>query len=139
MEKTDARTLSPQTQYELRKQVVRLRHKGISNKETAAIVGMCENRTSTIWRNYLNGGMKAIKPKKRGRRYGEKRKLTAEQEAAIQNLLIDKTPDQLKLSFALWTREAVHQVILEHCNIDVPLRTVSDYLKRWGLTPQKPV
>jgi len=139
MDKIDARTQSPQTQYVLRKQLIRLRKKGMTNKAAAEIVGICETRASAVWQTYLNGGIEAIKPKKRGRRYGEKRRLTAEQEAAIQKLLVDKTPDQLKLSFALWTREAVRQMILRHYRVDLPLRTISDYLKRWGFTPQKPV
>ncbi len=139
MKKTDARTLSPETQYELRKQLIRLRKTGMTNRAAADIVGISESRASTVWQTYLNGGIEAIKPKIRGRRNGEKRRLTAEQEAAIQKLLVDKTPDQLKLPFALWTREAVRQTILQHYRIDLPLRTITDYLKRWGFTPQKPV
>lgn len=139
MENIDARTLSPQTQYEHRKQVIRLRKKGMTNKETADIVGISITHASTIWQTFLRGGIEAIKPKARGRGHGEKRRLTAEQEAAVQKLLVDKTPDQLKLPFALWTREAVHMAIRERFGIDMPLRTISDYLKRWGFTPQKPV
>ena len=30
-------------------------------------------------------------------------------------------------------------MILRHYKVDLPLRTISDYLKRWGFTPQKPV
>jgi transposase len=139
MENTDARTLSPQTQYELRKQVIRLRRKGITNRDTAHIVGVNVSSASTVWRTFLRGGIEAIKPTARGRRHGDKRKLTTEQEAAIQKLLVDKTPDQLKLPFALWTRDAVRIAIRERFLIEMPLRTISDYLKRWGFTPQKPV
>ena len=53
-------------------------------------------------------------------------------------ILIDNTPDQLKMPYALWTRESVRQLIKERLDIDVPVRTVGDYLKRWGMTPQKP-
>ena len=139
MEKIDARTLSPQTQYELRKQVIRLRKKGMTNMATAEIIGISEQHASTVWHIYQRSGIKALKPKVRGRRYGEQRKLTAEQEEAVQKLLLDKTPDQLKLPFALWTRDAVRLAIRERFRIDMPLRTITDYLKRWGFTPQKPV
>ena len=139
MEKSDARTQSPQTQYELRKQVVRLREKGMTNRDTAEIVGISVTYASTVWQTFLRGGNKAIKPKPRGRRHGEKRKLNAEQEVVVQRLLVDKTPEQLKLPFALWTRDAVRIVIRERFHIDMPLRTISDYLKRWGFTPQKSV
>jgi len=139
MENTDARTLSPQAQYELRKLIIRLRKKGMDNKQVAEIVGTTESHASTIWRTYERDGMEAIKPKVRGRRHGAKRRLTADQETAVQKLLVDKTPDQLKLPFALWTRDAVRLVIRQRFHIDLPIRTTGDYLKRWGFTPQKPV
>ncbi len=138
MEKTDTRKLSPETQYELRKQVIRLRKKGKSNQEIADVVSLCPSHISTIWQRYKKGGIDALKPKTRGRKLGEQRNLTAEQEAAVIKLLVDKTPDQLKLQFALWTRDAVCLAIKKEHGIELPLRTISDYLKRWGFTPQKP-
>ena len=139
MEKIDARKHNQQTQYELRKQVVRLRKKGIPNNEVAHIVGISAAHASTIYQKYLTGGIDAIKPGKRGRRHGAQRVLDQEQEREIQNMLIDKVPHQLKLPFALWTRDAVHLAIKKQYGLDLPLRTITDYLKRWGFTPQKPV
>jgi transposase len=138
MEKTDTRKLSPDTQYELRKQVVRLRKQGKSNQEISEIVGLYPTHVSTIWQRYQKGGIDALKPKVRGRKLGEQRNLTAEQEATIKKLLVDKTPDQLKLPFALWTRDAVRLAINKEFGVEFPLRTITDYLKRWGFTPQKP-
>jgi DNA-binding transcriptional MerR regulator len=65
--------------------------------------------------------------------------LTSEQEKEIQKLIQDKVPDQLKLPFALWTRIAVQQLIKRIYSIDMPIRTVGEYLSRWGFTPQKPL
>ncbi len=138
MNTIDARTLNQQTQYELRKQVVRLRKKGLDNQAISEIVGLCKSHVSTICKKYERGGLDAIKPGLRGRRHGAQRELSAEQEVGIQKLLVDKTPDQLKLSFALWTRDAVRLAIKQIYGRDLPLRTISDYLKRWGFTPQKP-
>ena len=56
----------------------------------------------------------------------------------IQDIIIDKNPDQLKMPFALWTRAAVTQLIHDKLEIDVSLRTISNYLKRWGMTCQRP-
>jgi transposase len=61
------------------------------------------------------------------------------QEKGIQKAITDKYPDQLKLDFALWTWEAVKLVIRQKYDIDMPIRTVGEYLKRWRYTPQKPV
>jgi len=41
----------------------------------------------------------------------------------------------LKLSFALWTREAIRLAIKHHYGFDLALRTITDYLKRWGIHP----
>lgn len=138
MNTTDARRLNQETQHELRKQVVRFREKGLDNATISEIVGLCPSHISTIWQKYQRGGWDAIKPGVRGRRHGEQRELNSEQETEIQKLLVDKTPDQLKLAFALWTREAVRLAIKQHVGQELPLRTITDYLKRWGFTPQKP-
>jgi transposase len=138
MKTTDSCKLNHETQYELRKQVVRLKKSGeLDNQSISDIVGLCPTHISTIWKKYQRGGLDAIKPGVRGRRHGAQRELTAEQEAGLQKLLVDKTPDQLKLSFALWTREVVRLAIKQAYGIDLPLRTITDYLKRWGFTPQK--
>lgn len=139
MKKTDLRTIHPAAQYELRKQVIRLRQQGMSRKVVAKITGMSIYHISTLWQAYQRQGMDALWPKKRGRRYGQKRRLTAEQEAAVKQLLKDHTPDHFNLSFALWTREAVRQLIKQRYGIDLPLRTITDYLARWKYTSQKPV
>ena len=43
------------------------------------------------------------------------------------------------MDFALWTREAVLAYIREHFGIDMPVRTIGEYLKRRGFAPQKPI
>lgn len=138
MEKIDARTLTQEAQETLRKQIVRLRKAGRLNKEIADIVGVSEAHCSRVWSRYQKDGAGAVAKGKRGRRHGEQRTLTAEQEADIKRLLIDKAPSQLKLSFALWTRESVQLLIQQQCDFVMPIRTVGEYLKRWGFTPQKP-
>jgi len=138
MEKTDARRLNQDTQYEQRKQVIRLREKGMKNKEVAEIVGISRTYASTIYNRYRREGKGAIAKKKRGRREGEQKKLTPEQEKEIQRLIVDKTPDQLRFPFALWTRQAIAELIKRLYEIDIPLRTLTDYLKHWGFSCQKP-
>ena len=76
---------------------------------------------------------------KRGRKHGEKRHLSAEQEKQIQKTIVDHYTDQLKLPFALWDRLAVRQLIKLQFGFEMPIRTVGEYLSRWGYTPQKPI
>lgn len=139
MEKIDARTLTQDAQESLRKQIVRLRKAGRPNKEIADIVGVSPSHCSRVWQRYQQNGADAVTKGKRGRRFGEQRSLTATQEETIKGLLIDKSPLQLKLTFALWNREAVRLLIHQQCGFLMPIRTVGEYLKRWGFTPQKPI
>ena len=138
MENTDARTLSPRTQFELRKQIIRLREKGMANKLVAEVAGTTESHASAVWQTYQRYGMDAIKPKKRGRRHGAQRRLTPKQETTVRKYLSDNTPDQVELPFELWTRDAVRMLVYRLFSIDLPVRTTGDYLKRWDFTPRKP-
>lgn len=70
---------------------------------------------------------------------GEGRTLTADQEQSIRRLIGDRTPDQLRMPYALWTRSAVSDLVEQQFGIKLPVRTVGHYLKRWGFTPQKPI
>lgn len=42
------------------------------------------------------------------------------------------------MDYALWTRKAVLELIKQETEIDIAIRTVGEYLKRWGMSPQKP-
>jgi transposase len=54
-------------------------------------------------------------------------------------LIQDRTPDQLKLNFALWTRQAVSELIEAVYGVRLTVRNTGKYLKRWGFTPQRPL
>jgi transposase len=61
------------------------------------------------------------------------------QAATVVRLLTDRCPDQLKLPFMLWTREAVRDLIARRFQVQLSVWTVGRYLARWGFTPQKPL
>ena len=108
-------------------------------REVAAQVELSVPTVMSAQRAYLAGGWAAVNVKPRGRKRGEGRQLTPEQEAEIRRLICDKTPDQLKMGFALWNRQAVSQLIEDRLGVKVPIRTIGEYLKRWGFTPQRPI
>jgi transposase len=139
MEKRDARKLSRDTQYELRCCCIRMLRSGKKQCEVVIALEVSRAAVGRWWRVYQREGMKGLRLKKRGRSQGQKRRLTHEQEESIQRMLVDKTPDQLKLPFALWTRKAVQEAIMQHYGVKLPIRTVGEYLFRWGFTPQKPI
>lgn len=84
-------------------------------------------------------GLSVLAPAQRGRRKGEARTLTPEQETHIQRLICEKRPEQLKMVFALWSRSAVTQLVERECGIKLSVRGIGNYLKRWDFTPQKPI
>ncbi len=131
--------LSADKLYDLRRRVVKMRKRGYKIREVADAFDVGESTVKKWWAIYLDAGITALKPKKRGRKTGSHRSLTPEQEQEIQQLIALKTPDQLKLPFALWTRRAVMQLIHQHVGVRIAIRSTGRYLKRWGYTPQKPL
>ena len=137
--KTNAVKLSPDEQYQIRKSIVRLLKKGKANGEIAEILDVSERHVRSVKKQYAEGGLAALKPKKRGRSTGEKRILTPEQEKEIQKILVDKDPMQLKFKECMWTRNNIRQLIKEKYGIDIKLSTLGYYLQRWGFSVQRPV
>lgn len=137
--KTNAVKLSPEEQYQIRKSIVRLSKKGKENGEIAEILDVSERHVRSIKRQYAQGGLEAIKPKKRGRSIGEKRVLTAEQEKEIQKIITDKDPMQLKFKDCMWTRKNIAELIYQKYGIKIKLSTLGYYLQRWGFSVQRPV
>jgi transposase len=132
MEREDARKLSPAAQHERRRQVVCAYKRGVNRRQIASDLGLSYSAVRLIVNRYKRDGSKGIVSGRRGRPAGSCRTLSAEQEELIQRLICDKRPDQLKLDFALWTRAAIMLLIERECGIRLPVRSVGEYLKRWG-------
>lgn len=139
METTDMRKLSRDARYERRVQVIRLRAAGYTYEAIAAQTGLSRTGVFDICQRHASGGAKALHDTVGGRKAGEGRRLTAQQEAQVRKLICDKTPDQLKMPYALWTRGAVAELIEHRFGLRLPVRTMGLYLSRWGFTLQKPV
>lgn len=138
-ERTNAKHASAAVQYEIRKSIVRMTKAGKTGKEIAKLLDVSEGHVSGVRKAYKAGGIKAIQPKKHGRKTGEKRKLTPEQEREIQSIIVDKTPDQLRFKECMWTRSNIRDLIREKYRIDMPLSTLGYYLERWGFSVQRPI
>ena len=57
----------------------------------------------------------------------------------MRKLICTRTPDQLGLPFALWSRAAVRELVAQRCGVRLAIRTTGTYLARWGFTAQKPL
>lgn len=109
---------------------------GTSQCEVARMMGICKQVMSRWVCQYRRGGNRALQGRQRGRPAGSR--LKPWQSAKIVRLMTDRCPDQLKLPFVLWTREAVRDLIVRKFGIRLSVWTMGRYLKSWGLTPQKP-
>lgn len=139
MDKPDARLLNPTIQNYLRQQAIRLREQGKPIGEIAICLGVHRTTVSGWWRQYQQEGEAALEQQPRGAKFGEGRTLSPVEEATVQQLMQTHFPDELNIDSALWTRQAVQTLIAYKCDVKMPIRTVGEYLKRWGYTPQKPL
>ncbi|MFO1268175.1 MAG: IS630 family transposase [Rubrivivax sp.] len=139
MQATDMRSLSPEARHERRVQVVRLRKAGHGYDAIAEQTGLSRTGVFNICKRHREAGAKALRDAPGGRQVGQGRALDLTQELLVRQLIADKTPDQLKMPYALWTRAAVGQLIEQCFGIKLSVRGVGVYLKRWGFTPQKPL
>jgi len=134
----DARALPSIAQADLRKKGVRaVVRDGKTQREVATILGVTRHAVGKWVKAYRQGGEKALKAKRKGRPKGGS--LLPWQAAQIAKAVIDRPPEQLKLPFFLWTREAVGRLIGRRFGVRVSVWTVGRYLKRWGFSPQKPL
>ena len=137
MENKDARSLSEKAQADLRRRVIQAVRGGLSQTEAARLFGVARgtvNRWMGLWQRYR---AKAWQARRRGR--PPQPRLAPPQVARAVWLIVSRCPDQLRLPFALWTREAVQQLLARRFGLRVSVWTVGRYLCAWGLTPQKPV
>jgi len=138
MEKLDLRTASRETKEAIRERAIRLLQQGKTQKEVGLLLCVNKNSVNTWYKNFKEFGFKGLKEKPQGHKKGIGRLLSAEQEKQVQKAIIDKMPDQLKLPFALWTRRAIVELIKREFGVTIAIRTMGNYLLRWGFTPQKP-
>jgi len=137
METQDTRRLPPGAQEALRVRVVRAVEEGMTQSAAARAFAVSRQSVYVWLKKVERGGATALRSKRRGR--PQKSRLAGWQAATVVNLVKDRCPDQLRLPFVLWTREAVGQLMASRFNVRVSVWTVSRYLKQWGLTPQKPL
>jgi transposase len=137
MKMRDARTLPSIAQEDLRRKVMRTVLEGKKQVEAAQIFGVTRQAVGKWVKKYREGGVRALRARKRGR--PSKSSLLPWQAAQIAKAVVYRYPEQLKLPFYLWTREAVAELIERKFEIRLSRWTVGRYLAQWGFTPQKPI
>jgi len=137
MKKHDARTLPSKAQEDLRRKAVTAVLARRTHVEVAKIFCVPRQSVDTWVKKYHEGGWKALRAKKQGR--PKQSALLPWQAAQIVRSIEDHCPDQIKLPYALWTREAVGALVESRFGIKRSVWTIGRWLARWNFTPQKPM
>ena len=124
---------------EIRRQVVRLKEMGKTGKEIEELTGVRQNRASEIWTAYQREGESSLTRKKYGRKPGTHTVLTMKEQEDIRAAMQEKRPEDFGITGKLWTLGRTRQYIQKRWNKSVNERTLSDYMKRWGMSCQRPV
>jgi transposase len=134
----DARQLSDDVLQAFRLRALHAIERGFTETAVADLLGLSRETVSRWWCAYAHGGPQALPGERTGRPVGSGRSLSDEQAARIWEILDQQNPEELGIAAALWTRKAVAELIRLQFGIVMPVRTVGEYLKRWGYTVKVP-
>ena len=138
MEYIDLRKVGREGHKEIRRQVVRLKKMGKTGKEIEELTGVRQNRASEIWTAYQREGNISLERKKYGRKAESHMVLTAEEQENIRKIVEEKIPEDFGITSKLWTLGRTRQYIQKQFHKAINERTLSDYMKRWGMSCQRP-
>jgi transposase len=111
---------------------------GRAREKIAAVFRVSLKAVAGWWAKWLAGGRDALTARPRGKRVGEYRVLTEAEQAALRQAVLDHRPCELGLSGQLWTRGQVGALIAKLYQVRLTEPGVGKYLKRWGLSFQRP-
>ena len=134
----DARQLSDEVLEALRLRAVHGCELGFTEADVADLLGLARETVSRWWSAYVQQGPDALPGHRTGRPVGTGRTLSDEQARRLQDLIDYNSPEKLGIPSPLWSRRAVQDLIRSEYGIAMPVRTVGEYLKRWGYTAKKP-
>jgi transposase len=133
----DARQLSDEVLEALRFRALHGCELGFTESDVADLLGLSRETVCRWWSAYTAGGLAALPQERTGRPAGSGR-LSDEQARHLQPLLDAHSPEDLGIASPLWSRRAVRDLIKKEFGIELAVRTVGDYLERWGYTAKKP-
>ncbi|MFJ4676307.1 IS630 family transposase [Kitasatospora sp. NPDC088783] len=134
----DARRLSPDAQEALRMRAVAAVRAGRNRREAAELLGVSAESVADWWAAWQAGGREALVSGRRGRRPGEHQVLDPDEQQCVRQALLDHRPEDLGLGGQLWTRAMVGDLIALLYRVRLTEQGVGKYLRRWGLSFQRP-
>jgi transposase len=110
----------------------------MSQADAATQYGVSNNTMSQWVSLYREQGEAGLAVQPQGRPEGSGRALSSEQEEEMRRLVVDSLPRDHDIASATWTRQAVAELMAKRMGVELTVQGVGQYLRRWGLTPQKP-
>ena len=139
MKYIDLRELNSGELKQVRLQVVRLKEMGKTGKEIEEITGVRQNRASEIWTAYKRGGEAALEVNRGGRPEGAGIILLPEEEAEIRETIVKRQPKEFGIPGYFWTLKKICTYEWKTYGKKMTDGCASDYMRRWGLSCQRPV
>ncbi|MGX1248369.1 transposase [Streptomyces ambofaciens] len=134
----DARHLWPSAQEALRLRAVAALAAGRDREDVAELFGVSLKAVDGWWAKWLAGGREALVTRPRGKPVGVHQVLGEAEQAAVRQAVLDHRPCDVGLSGQLWTRRLVGELIAKLYRVRLTEPGVGKYLKRWGLSFQRP-
>ncbi|MFI1730533.1 winged helix-turn-helix domain-containing protein [Streptomyces acidicola] len=134
----DARQLSPLVQEFLRLRAVAVLAAGRTREDVAAVFHLSLKALDNWCVMWLVGWREALAAQPCGRRVGKHQVLDAVEQQAIRQAVLDHRPCDLRLSGQLWSRAGVGDLIAKLYWVRLTEQGVGKYLRRWGLSFQRP-
>jgi transposase len=129
----DARSLPADALERIRRQAVAAVESGVSQSRAAQLFGVSRKSVGTWVRVYQAGGEAALRPRRRGRKAGQRMALSADQQAWVVETVSGSLPDEVGLPCLLWTRKAVVELVRREFGVPLSPATADRYLGRWEL------
>src|SRR3954453_11166153 len=119
----DGRRASHEVLDALRSRATHARESGYAVVEIAAILGAPQETVSRWCSKDEEGGREALPGDRTGRPIGSGRLLDREQEQGVRQAIATKSPQESGIASALWTGQAVRELIRKRVGIRLPIRT----------------
>ena len=134
--RVDGRKIDHTKLEEIRFEAVRRVQAGEAPTAVAREMGLYTNRIFIWLAAYRSGGWDALRSKKA---MGRPKRLDAKKIRWVYDTVTLKSPLQMKLPFALWTRAQIRSLIQRRFGVKLSLVSVGRLLAQLGLSCQKPL
>lgn len=131
----DARRLSADGLEDLRRCAVAAVESGVPRAEVARLYGISRQAVGAWVSTYRRVGADALRPRRRGRRPGDRLALSVTQQLWTVRTLTASKPDEVGLDDELWTCASLAALVGRQFGIELGAVTMRNYLTRWGFRP----